>query len=657
LSFLEAKAEAGLAYDLVRDYRLVEEYPGVPSSMLQNTAPFAAFAQRKAALFSARPYLVFQEAANQPAGSPVAAAAFDRQAAGALQRPWIEWVNRESTRAKVDFEKGAGTAWLGRLPLLTSPDDKKAWMIDREGRLVEVETATGQSRLVWETICPACQLLMMLPGQEGQRLVLLGIAGDWIVGNVLGVRPDYCTRLDLGGGRVAACHPCPEGILVIVTYPSHEPARLMLVEVDSHGRPLVGTTVTLEFGYKPRTGLMVLESQGLALCPYGPRMRECALIDYRRGIILTKYAGHQTFIEACCAVEEKDLLVTGAQDGELLMFRLSTREVIAKIDPGWQQVRAIVWSSKHRCLIAAGTASAREENYLVWNLDVGGSPKVSSFPSHEFNSLVLSAQERLVFSGSIEYDPFGGIGDSHSDRDSVIVRHIAELIPTAGQASENDLRLTHHNSVVLEIHPLLGQERAVTTSLFGEIWIWDLASGTPLIQRRPEAIGVIHGSVISDDGQWIAVASVKSTVEWEDGRPKVTDSRRVVTLWNLADDLIEPAWRMEGETGPSCPFEHDELIRTALSYFGRMVFEAGIGPYEATSSDRVRVFSADESGLHVREAASLQEVAWFEMPTRIAVVCAVDKNYALVGDAMGYVWILRLRDTTNVAESTDAIER
>src|SRR5262249_13036736 len=163
-----------------------------------------------------------------------------------------------------------------------------------------------------------------------------------------------------------------------------------------------------------------------------------------------------------------------------------------------------------------------------------------------------------------------------------------------------------------------------------------LDSGVPLFRSSAKALGVIHGSIISDDQRWLAVASVKSTVAWEDGEPRVTSSRHVVTLWDLSSELKQPAWIM-GTESPAPPVD-ESLIRNAVACFDRIVLESGNGPFEVSSPDASRRFKADESGLAVIDVASLQQIARFEIPLRISIVRAVDRSRVLVGDAQGYVW-------------------
>jgi WD40 repeat protein len=89
IQFIEAKCAAGLLFDLEEDFQIVLSLDG--EGRRGAVRDFSQFVAKQAHILSERPWLLRQQAINEPDGSPVRTAVFQENAASA---PYFDWRNK-----------------------------------------------------------------------------------------------------------------------------------------------------------------------------------------------------------------------------------------------------------------------------------------------------------------------------------------------------------------------------------------------------------------------------------------------------------------------------------------------------------------------------------------------------------------------------------
>jgi WD40 repeat protein len=293
--------------------------------------------------------------------------------------------------------------WQGCFPVAFSQTGQQIWIFDEEGTLFETTLGSENCRHIVERVSPHCQYLQPQNTLSNSSLVMLGQWRDWIkccsdTGEI--IEKSFIEGLD--DGEFTSCHYTENGILAIVTYPSHKHARLVLIIRNLHGFELK-TVTSLEFGYKPYIPLALIPHSTLAVCPYGPNGNTLILIDYIKRTIIKSYQGHELWVECVCIIKDYDLLVTGAQDRTLRFWQFSTAKLLQTIHI--DAISDILWIPKYDSVIALSSGSMGIA-FLAWNIASGGIPKLTECTQQDIhypNSCILTPDQNLLLSGTLPY--------------------------------------------------------------------------------------------------------------------------------------------------------------------------------------------------------------------------------------------------------------
>jgi len=550
------------------------------------------------------PELLRQQVCNRlkDAEGPVAA----RIAAESLRipRPWIRLLSRPPWAGEPEPLE----SWSGKLPMAFSGDGNLVWHQGEDGVLLERSTRTGGAQPLWETFDAPIRALAYDPGEDELSFVTMG--GEWIAGSPGAAIPAFRRRV-LPRGEVAACIFDGRRPVIVVTHADHSPAQLLTFESGMASVPL-----SLEFGYLPQVPLAVVGNGPRVVCPMGPRAREVALVDGRTGEVLHVYSGHTLFVSALCPIPEYDLLATGAQDGTLRIWRLSTGEQIGLAEGGFGQVTGLVWCPGARTLIALATSSrkGRGSLWIAWSpVDPGRQLEVA-FSQQHGGRLAISRDGNALFSGALPGHLIRSQG--------ILAWDLGRLLERMSVAGAPGTSPSHHDSDVARILPLRGGREAVSVSRFGQVFTWREDAPNPV--DRGSGGGPVYGTGLSPDKRWIVLEVLTGTLRWDDGRPIHENEERGRKAFPLADQESERPPDLE-----AVPLDPCELVPVEEET-------------RAASPGSEFVFEAEVSGLVVRGGAHGAPVARLPLPHPITCVAAGRDRRAFLGDAMGWVWQVEL---------------
>ncbi|MBI2837255.1 MAG: DUF4062 domain-containing protein [Acidobacteria bacterium] len=140
LRFIEAKASAGMTYDLVSDYNAALSSNGVPTRT--DIRGFARFVTAQSHVIAANPALTFQQAINEPDTTPQAQAAARILEAGQESRPFFGWINKPQSVSACLMTLTGHTK--GVLACAFSPDGSRIVSASCDKTLKLWDVATGR---------------------------------------------------------------------------------------------------------------------------------------------------------------------------------------------------------------------------------------------------------------------------------------------------------------------------------------------------------------------------------------------------------------------------------------------------------------------------------------------------------------------------------
>jgi hypothetical protein len=313
--------------------------------------------------------------------------------------------------------------WEGCFPVTFSNDEEVVWLFDKSGSLIKLQVKTGKIKKVSGMICEDPTMLELCDYHKFPELVIVGRYGDWAIVNPKTDEVIFHSSLEIEDRRVAACKPCPEGFLTVVTFPDHRPAKLILFLKSSPGGIIhKSTEIILGWGYKPTSTLSVSLDGYKVACPYGNKGQDLAVIDYQSGKIVSLHVGNIHWLQSCCFIERKNLFVSGCQvDGKIFFWRLSDAWPLFTIDSGMVQVNNIVWVDELRTLFAIGSDHSRKV-VEAWNLERKAAPKTLDLSCCKYATRIgfspsfdiLLAGDRYINALSGEYNPIIMVQDVKS---------------------------------------------------------------------------------------------------------------------------------------------------------------------------------------------------------------------------------------------------
>lgn len=281
-----------------------------------------AFVRSEAHVLARFPELVWQQAANQPTGSAVAARVVALQAAGRwTRRPWLRLVNREA----------ASEACL--LDLRFEGDPTNLAIADEGARILVVEFASwiapnAGGFSIWDADTGRNMFRLPVPGGVSSSAILPGGR------RVICVKERSARIRDLDGGESTYSFEYPE------------PYRLSAIAASPDGRLVAGGGV--HFSDTPAPVLVWNASTGACV---------------------HKLEGHEQEISALVFTPDGQQLVSGSSDGGVRVWDARAGTLVRDLGRSDCRVNDLAVTCDGRRLAACGRG--RGAGLKIWDLESG----------------------------------------------------------------------------------------------------------------------------------------------------------------------------------------------------------------------------------------------------------------------------------------------
>jgi WD40 repeat protein len=556
LKFIEAKCTAGMAYELVTDYQVpAPKYQVVVAAMHGEAlwsgkfpiSEFSRFMQNQAHILAEYPSLTFQQAANQPDTSPVAATARRRWAEGKETREWLQWVN------KPQHPDPCIMTLKGESPCAYSPDGKRIVSASGDNTLkiwdaetgAEIRTLTGHSNSV-----RACAY-----SPDGKRIISASYDKTlkiWDAESGAEIR-----TLTGHSNRVQACAYSPDGKR-LVSASGDNTLKIWDPETGAEIRTLAGHSWDVNAcSYSPDGKHIVSASHDQTL----------KIWDAESGAEIRTLAGHSYFVYACSYSPDGNRIVSVSspqmhEGWELKIWDAETGAEIRTLTGHSKWVRACAYSPDGKHIV-----SASDDNALkIWDAETGAdiatltghsgvltcaySPDGKRIVSASGGTLKIWDAETgtevrtLRFHGTVSglcYSPDGKCLLSASNDNA--------LRTWSAKTGAEIRTLTRHSSRLFGCAYSPDGKYIVSASDDKTLKIFDAESGAEV--RTLRFFGKVKGLCYSPDGKHLITASVAMT------RYTIFDAKTRAQIGIITD--YDYDWRRHlssFSTSAGGPFEH-----------------------------------------------------------------------------------------------------
>lgn len=275
--------------------------------------------------------------------------------------------------------------------------------------------------------------------------------------------------------------------------------------------------------------------------------------------------GSDSVDDHCIAFSPNGLmLAAGAQDGTIRLWNAVTGALLQKLSPGWDFVRALVFSPDSELLIScSGNISDFESTtgkLQFWDTTTGTLQSTLDEDVGDVTSLVFTDGDRLLASPSASWDFLIW------DRFNGVQKHmLAE-------------RLTEDMTTVLSFNGLL-----LASHCFGRnIDVWNVLTGN--LQQRFVSHGDIVCTTFSPNGQTLASID-------EDG---------IIILWDTTTGAQQHTMRSIGQAGDITISPNGQLLASSHGNPGRSERDKDgtLGLWDLNKGELVRTLKGNQGAIY-----------------------------------------------------------
>jgi WD40 repeat protein len=495
------------------------------SSVRARLEEWFRFVLLEAHVLAGEPPLLFQEAANQPAGTAPADAALKRFTAGHERRPWLRRLNKPERHSGLLMTIPAGMDLIG--PAAFTPEGSRivAGSITAPHRLTVWDAATGRE-VVRLPVDGEVRAGAVSPKGDRAAITIRGPWGEWYAACVVDLANGSVVarfQVDAKSWRPYSCAYSPDGARVAIGSESRF-ERLSVFDVAT-GR-LVRELALGDrdmFGYVPACGF---SRDGRLVAAASPE----SVKVWDASTFAEAFSGGSVMDDDYVPAHPRALAFSA--DGRRLLVAYSNMTVRIWETDSWKEAGTLTGNRKIVETVFSDDgrlmACAEGGNILLWNLDAAGDP-VRIGPG---SPRAFGRDGRLLSASGKALQVWGTRSGVNAQAGHAGCITVCEFSPDGSflvtGSADRTLRTwdaTHGG----ELAVLVGHSREVTSIEFsadsrrllsraedGEI-AWEVPAGRLLAKLGPWFGDILtRGSALSPDGTRVALGGRHHSLELAD---------------------------------------------------------------------------------------------------------------------------------------------
>jgi len=365
LSFIEAKCNANMSDDLIKDYQNSLKYNDLPAIRRRIIKDFQDFFKEQSHILQVYPFLTFQQAINQPNASGPYIMAKKAIEASAVDCSWFELKNKQQTPSSTIFTRKIDSDYVSTCAV--SPDGHKIASQSKDNNITIWNSETGATLFElkghnsWVTCCRFTTKGDLIISSSQDSTIKIWDAKKGVL-----------LRTLKGPGPIREFKIFPDGKKIITVFHNEKSIQIW----DLWNGTLL-KTFSASFGQPHSCDISPDGSWIIVGSDHYPEDKYILhLLNSKTGVVNKSFEAHLNSINSCCFFPNGRKLVSTSYDETVKVWNVSDGSLIMALEGHSESVNSCAVSPDGKLIITASD----DHSLKLWNATSG--KLISTFKGH-----------------------------------------------------------------------------------------------------------------------------------------------------------------------------------------------------------------------------------------------------------------------------------